>query len=327
MIRFNTESHAPTERLGAFQLRINTMFEMATPEGGELDFSAEIVSTHTGSMLISAMRTQTFAFSRPRQRILLDHLDHIMVRVDLDAPWSQGGRPIAVVVIDLGQPTPEANTPNDNISLVVPRRAIYDNDLLAEYLHGQPLTSPSALFLADHIASLMRHADGLGPKQVAHLTDITPGLISACLAPSREKFSRAQREVELLLVERARAAIRNNLYSTNLTPGLVQRHLGVSRATLYRLFEPFGGVASAIRQARLRRALTDINSMQPGDRLADIGHALGFSSEAHFSRSFRAQYGCSPRDARALITERQAAGGAAAQPDAERLFPEWLQSL
>lgn len=327
IIRFNTDSHAPRERLEAFQVRINTMFDMVTPEGGELDFSGEIVSTHTGSMLISAMRTQHFDFSRTRRRILIDHLDHIMLRVDLDAPWSGGGRPVAITLIDLGQPSETNSTPEHNISLVVPRRSVYEYDLLAEYLHGQPLTSPSAMFLADHITSLMRHANGLGPELVARLTDVTPGLIASCLAPSRESFSRAQRETELLIIERARTLIRENLYNSRLTPSFVQAHLGVSRATLYRLFEPFGGVASAIRQGRIRQALADIHRMQPGDRLADIGHALGFSSEAHFSRSFRAHYGCSPRDARGLIGEVRGTENTIARHDAERLFPEWLQAL
>lgn len=328
LIRFSTLDHRANERLEAFKLRINTMFDMNAPiERARDDFSGQIVSVHTGTMLVSAMETEAFEFSRPRRRILADHLDHIMLRVDLDGAWNGGGRPYGLTVFDLGQPVEPARIPQHNISVVLPRRVLAEAGLHGEDLHGQDLRSAPSLFLAEHVASLMRHAEGIEPSLVTTLADMTPALIAACLKPSVESQARARREVDLLTLERVRATIRANLYNPELGPAFLQRKMGLSRPSLYRLFEPVGGVAVAIRQARLRQALRDISAMEPGARLADIGHALGFSSEAHFSRAFRNHYGCAPREARALLVRNLPVLSTGALLDAERRFPEWLQAL
>jgi len=327
-IRFSTAQHAAEERFEAFRIRINTMFDMyADAQVVKHDFGGRIVSAHTGSMLISAMETQHFEYGRSRRRILNDHLDHILLRVDLTDAWDRGGRPHSLMIIDLGQPLEQDGIAAHNISLVLPRRALAEAGLFADQLHGQALTTPSALFLADHLTALMRHADGIEPTVVAHLAGITPALVAACLKPSQEKVLLARREFELLVIERARNLIRDNLYNDRLNPTFLQERLAVSRATLYRLFEPMGGVAATIRQARLRQSLRDIAGMAPGARLADIGHALGFSSEAHFSRAFKDHFGCTPKEARGLVSVDIPVLATGSLEDPIRRFPEWLQGL
>ena len=70
---------------------------------------------------------------------------------------------------------------------------------------------------------------------------------------------------------------------------------------LHRLFEAEGqSVGRWIWAARLdccRRDLAD--PAQAGRSITDIAFAWGFSDIAHFSRSFRARYGDSPRAFRA----------------------------
>ncbi|SDG24869.1 helix-turn-helix domain-containing protein [Pelagibacterium luteolum] len=328
MIRFCTSQVVPPERYPAFKIRINTMFDMdPDAERAPADFAGRITSTHTGQMLVSAMETETFRFERSRKRLMIDHLDHMMVRVDLDGPWDRGGAAHALTIIDLGQVTETADIACHNISLVVPRRALAESLPGMDRLHANRLTSPSALILADHIVSLMRHADGLDPDVVGALSDITPALIAACLRPQLRAEGLAQREFDIMMLERVRACLRANLYNPALDPDFLQKTAGVSRATLYRLFEPMGGVAAAIRTARLRQALRDIARTGPDAKIADISHALGFSSDAHFSRSFKAHFGCSPRDARTMMASGPPLPLTPALSGAQRRFPEWLNTL
>ncbi len=67
---------------------------------------------------------------------------------------------------------------------------------------------------------------------------------------------------------------------------------------LYRLFEPFGGISSYIRRQRLLRtrdALSDSSDTRP---IARIAEQWGFFDASAYSRTFRYEFGISPRDAR-----------------------------
>jgi AraC-like DNA-binding protein len=58
-------------------------------------------------------------------------------------------------------------------------------------------------------------------------------------------------------------------------------------------------VAKYIVARRLDRAKADLGaSALAGHRIADIAFRWGFSSQAHFSRLFRARFGCSPTEMR-----------------------------
>jgi AraC-like DNA-binding protein len=81
----------------------------------------------------------------------------------------------------------------------------------------------------------------------------------------------------------------------------VRRHLGVSRSLLYRVFEPIGGVSAFIQARRLDQAFDDILSDGCEQHtVAEIGYRLGFRSDAHFSRAFRARFGMTPGRLRTL---------------------------
>ena len=72
----------------------------------------------------------------------------------------------------------------------------------------------------------------------------------------------------------------------------------VSRATLYRLFQPLGGVAKQVWLARLEHARIWLNDPARPGALEAIAHGSGFATAAHFSRRFRDYYGFSPRNLR-----------------------------
>lgn len=317
-------------RYEAFRARIDSMFDMNLLRGeDEAHFSAEIHSINLGSLLISSMRSHEFCFTRPRARLLRDFIDHIMIRIDLDRAPEEGGRARHVVVIDLGRVTEYGLTPCHNVSVVVPRRLLGVSDGELARLHGAALASPMAMIFADHAVSLMRHGSTMGAAEVAAINALTPGLLAACLEPSRESAARARADLEVATVSRARGYIAGNLRAPGLEPSTVARATGVSRATLYRLFEAQGGVAKAIREARLNQAMRDIIEQGQGARLGDIGHNLCFSSEAQFSRAFKSHFGFSPREARSAVLEgRNAAALAAGARDPDRLvFKGWLASL
>ena len=326
---FSTALLPQADRFEAFSLRIGSMFDMAAPDREETArFSASIESLHMGTMLVSAMQTREFVYERSRRRIARDFIDHLMIRVDLDRPPAEGGRTLSVVIIDLGQVSARNITPEHNVSVVLPRRIFGSHaDALAR-LHQTPQFHGGALFLGDHLVSIMRHGRDLHGSMPEGIAALTPSLIATCLVPSAGNLSKeAQGDLDLALLSRARQTIDERLASPQLTPDLLARELGVSRSTLYRIFEPAGGVARVIREARMKAAARAIADLESGVRIGDIAHRFCFSSDAQFTRSFKAHHGYTPSEYRAAVMADHGWTGAVKPASDGRLFPGWLANL
>ncbi|MEL7548186.1 MAG: helix-turn-helix domain-containing protein, partial [Pseudomonadota bacterium] len=91
------------------------------------------------------------------------------------------------------------------------------------------------------------------------------------------------------------AFIEQNLDDWDLSVTTILRNFGVSRASLYRLFDMDGGVRQYISDRRLMRAVLDLTqrSLKRGD-IAAVAERWGFSSAANFNRAVRNEYGVTP---------------------------------
>lgn len=92
-----------------------------------------------------------------------------------------------------------------------------------------------------------------------------------------------------------RSHIERNLDDWDLSANAILRDFGVSRTSLYRMFEKDGGVRHFVTNRRLLRAVQDI--IRHKRRRGDISHAAekwGFSSDANFNRAVRREFGVPP---------------------------------
>ncbi|MCB1169606.1 MAG: helix-turn-helix transcriptional regulator [Leptospiraceae bacterium] len=73
-------------------------------------------------------------------------------------------------------------------------------------------------------------------------------------------------------------------------------HAGLSESRLVHVFKEHMGLPLRrfILWLRLQRA---VRTVQSGGSLTDAAHSAGFSDQAHFSRTFRQNFGMSPREA------------------------------
>src|SRR5262249_36121849 len=99
---------------------------------------------------------------------------------------------------------------------------------------------------------------------------------------------------------RIRAYIEANLKDPELSPGSIARANFVSTRYLHKLFENQGTtVCRCIGELRLDRCRRDLDDPQLcREPVIDIAARWGFRSASHFSRRFRATYGCTPREFR-----------------------------
>ncbi len=324
--KFSTAPIAPADQFEAFRLRIGAMFEMDGSTAPK-SFDAAIESVHFGSMLVSRMRTQHFVYQRCRRRIASDFIDHFMIRIDLERRPEDGALVNQLLVIDLSQISEPNQTPRHNVSVVLPRRSFGASADRLAMLHQRPQSHPGALFLADHLLSLMSHGPGLEGQVTQSISNITPSLVTNCLLDHDFQIEEERKaDLELALLVKARRVIVDQLCSPQLNPENLARQLGLSRSSLYRLFEPVGGVAKVIREARMRAAARAIVEGDEGLKIGDVAHRFCFSSDAQFSSSFKAHHGCTPSEFRAFASQTEA-GSLNLTDSGDRLFPRWLANL
>jgi AraC-like DNA-binding protein len=122
------------------------------------------------------------------------------------------------------------------------------------------------------------------------LLDLFEGLYNGVLAPRAPDVVRLQ----------VRAFIDEHLADPSLGPDAIAAAHFISRRQLDRLFEDGDAtVTESIRRRRLERCREELADPRlRGDSILDIATRWGFVSPAHFSRTFRAAYGMTPRELR-----------------------------
>lgn len=181
--------------------------------------------------------------------------------------------------------------------------------------HGAmlPAASGAARLLHRNLSALLDMASELSLAEAISGIDGVFGVAATALTESLSGERAQAYGGEAVLIEKAIAFVDENLADTKLTPLRIGRHLGTSRSSMYRLFEPLGGVRRVVLQRRLDRAVHTLLSEQatrPPWRKIAAEH--GFGSEAHFSRAFRAQFSLTPRVFHDMV-RRQDRSGLSAQ--------------
>ncbi len=146
-------------------------------------------------------------------------------------------------------------------------------------------------------------------KEARGMADMLTGMLRSLIAGDTADESSKMQAVSARRAVMHRFVI-DNIHDLGLNVETLCRKFDVSRATVFRDFEP-GGLQHFLLLHRLDRALNDIaNGPAIRGRIALIANQWGFSSPAHFSRAFREHFGVSPSDVLGVGRE---AGGILAQ--------------
>jgi AraC family transcriptional activator of tynA and feaB len=175
---------------------------------------------------------------------------------------------------------------------VVPRKTL---DARAPWLRRAPVRkiaaeSPFADLARRHLLQLAA-SESLGESEANLLTDNLCNLLA--LASARDAPSSRGVQVEALL-----AFCRQQLGNPDLSPQLAAARFGVSLRTVHMRFEQVGqSFGRWVLDNRLEgggKALRDPH--QFGSSISEIAWRWGFNDLSHFTRSFRARFGMSPRE-------------------------------
>lgn len=308
---FDTEMTDPADRWTAWHDSIAVMFDVGSPPCAESHpLFASVNAYHLGAMVFGDARYSPQAFQRSRKKIAGDGLDHFLVQLYLEGGYTgeiNGNHEIFmrtgdICILDLGQSLSTRTTSSRTHTLVVPRGAMEAVLPGASVLHGAVLKREKILgkLLADHFTSLYQHLPEARQSQAMSIVDAVTGMIAACFRPTANALNVAHGQIDTSIRNLIKHHIDEHLNEPSLSPDTLALAFHVSRTTLYRLFEPFGGICTYIQNRRLQRAYTALKQAPDKPRwIYEIAFACGFRDEAHFSRSFRRTFGISPRDVRA----------------------------
>lgn len=316
---------APTQRLASkdtnfWSHRVGVMFE--TKFDPEAPFSINVQSTQLGRMIISEMRTSMFHFARSTQKMRSDMLDHVMIRLDATP---QGHR---LNVVDFGQTLKdfEAISPR-NVSLIMPREVMSEAVRDPGRLHGVLVPDAGVLLLSGFLSMLPTYAPTLRLDQSAGVATTLTDLIAATLCEAPSSRDRGREAIAIATRQRAQDYIRRNITDPDLSPARIAYHCGVSRSTLYRLFEPLGGVSHYVQETRLHHTYRLFCNAEERRRIGEIADEACFNSDAHFSRAFRRKFAMSPRDVRAAVRDQDNLPPAYRIDKRSQPFGAWLHAL
>ncbi|PCI47901.1 MAG: transcriptional regulator FeaR, partial [Alphaproteobacteria bacterium] len=188
------------------------------------------------------------------------------------------------------------------ISLHIPRETLesclpYRRIEAARTISG---VSGMGAVIRDFLASTYNEAAGIGEQDYPAVREALLNFLSATLRgyePERVLGLKGQQLIHI------RKIIEQNLTDPGLSPVMVAKMSGISTRQLHRLFKGDGVSFGAwVRKRRLCEARRQLANKHFSDHsIIQIAFHWGFNDAAHFSRSFRQEFGLSPRQYRIAL--------------------------
>lgn len=272
-------------------------------------FAAEIEAWRLDGVLLFDRRVTGVVHSR-RERSRTDGFDHMVLHLVLGgrvigSPESGFEHALAgeIYVADTCRSSSTEFVEAHVVTASVDRGLIEAGLGTSGGLHGKILRPPHNGILADFLVSLTRRANGLAASALPPLSRAFVDILASVdgFGSRASSDSRRQAFVRRELVERH---IANHLGDRSLSVETISSGTGISRSTLYRLFDRPGGIARLIQRRRLDTLRTALDAKgqwgggnEPVDEtLADLVVRLGFSGEGQARRVFQEAFGLSPKE-------------------------------
>jgi AraC-like DNA-binding protein len=290
----------------AFRDSVAHLYTMSLPASSEE--ARFTLSTRTYAMPKAIlMRCQGTGFIMTRGPELVAHgADQLLILLHLEGSVDSdyGGRRVRreagdVAITDYARPFRSAATDYANLMIVVARESV-PAALLAMEPHGLvfPRTSGGARLIGAALQEFYAQADHLTMSEAEAAIEGIVALTAACAR------ARVASEETDQLKSRKNAALNYidaNLANAQLGPDEIAAATNLSRASLYRLLAEEGGIRAVVLKRRLDEALRLIlEDGRDEHSLKKIVKRFGFGGMSQFSRAFRARFGSSPTQYRAL---------------------------
>ena len=302
------------------------------PLGPITAFRADCEVARVGPTVFILTRTSSVVYVRKPVHVARGGDDHYQLQLQLDGMRRGCVRALDVGdmgIHDMGRPSvtelhATIDQPSRVLAWLVPRVLLAPMLADPDAVHDLRLaaSAPYAKLLTEQMWSLWNHGPACTPHEAQTLVYALLQVFVGGLGFAPEASDTSADAARLTRLTAVKRYVERELASPALTADAVARQLGVSRASLYRLLEPEGGLVSYVRARRLHRAARLLTSPAYRHlRILDIALDSQFANETSFSRAFRRAFGLSPADLRASIDRHGIVRTSAGDPLA------WLRQL
>lgn len=307
----STQRFQPADRLEAWHAALCHFNDIWVKPEKRQGFQAATSYWSLGQLVLAKSLASELQLTRSAAQAARDQLDHDVVIVFLagesrtawqDKHYDLSGGDVAFANFRNGYDFRVISAENARwCELILPPDI---RDRLAEFGSGAEnffeKQSPQSRLLGQFIKSV---ADELPRLTLSDLPVIEQALLCLMAAARRDANSGPARlsDSTRRTVDRARAVamIDRELFSARLSTDRVCEATGISRSSLYRLFEADNGVASYIRTRRLDALRSDlIDPRMKNQTVAELSEKRGFHSPSTLNRAFRQKFGCTPQEVR-----------------------------
>jgi len=199
----------------------------------------------------------------------------------------------ALHFIDQNRSKSEAHTDHELVSIFLPYTALGYDPLTHPPVLSFSLESALGRFLSATIDAAYQELDHLSQNELSVLAESLSGTLRSVLTHGTKHQKNTNTRNDQ--VNAIKDFIEKNLKYSWLGADRISQELKLSRATLFRHLEEYGGVNRYILSRRLSRTYRDLSEAQPVRGVVKaIAERWGFSSQAHFSRVFKEEFDVSP---------------------------------
>jgi len=295
--RFDYRKLPPAERLPAFRQLTASLYEtwsLGDPEEFQCDAFGYLVK----DLIFTEVQFSAARFKRSDEHTQGDGKDFLTLHAQMagiERHTMDHGMlqlvPGNIYLRDWAYPYDCRATPMHLHTIVVPRHRLACSTVLNRQnpVLSWNMSEPEGNALFKLWSDLVESFSTITLEQAEVLCEGLLGFVDGLLGGLRQKDT----PVTLRAMERYLAArLRSDVGVEDLC-----RKFHTSRTTVYRFFEPHGGIRSYLSRARMERAYADLCQADPKlVQIADIAAAWQFNEPSVFSRKFRRQFGQSPSE-------------------------------
>lgn len=296
---------------------------------GDFEISSDLsaIAIAAGSALLVDTVATGLRYDRTPGHVARGGLDHYQVTLCIDGEmeFSSGRRALTlrpgdIGLIDMAQPNHTtliegAGRRSRLRAAILPRavlaRRLAHPDSATATLLSRGDEPPSRL--AAGYAGLWQRSPG---EDAAARVEAVADLVARAVGSAAQTDAAVERSDRQLFLAMIKRYVDAHLDTETLAADDLCRRFGLSRASLYRMFVPDGGLASYVQEQRLNLAMRRLISPQARDiRLIDLAVDLQFSSDSTFVRAFRRKFGLTPGELRERSEAWWRAGGPPLPPN------------
>jgi AraC-like DNA-binding protein len=296
--------------VSAYEKLVAPMFDFKVPDSArDLPFSAATEVYCLPDVTVSKVTSTATRLTRTVRTIAGSATDEVLVLCYTAGHYTfrigdseHRVEPGEVAFFDLSQEMVIEAPSVENVSLVISRRRLETMIPMLDTAHGFVVPQGAlARVLVGTVQQVLAAGASTRPTEAGPIADALILLVGACLELASQPKTTSGVATGAVSLAMLKGAIEQRLTDPDFGPQTLLDEFRITRSSLYRAFEPLGGVGAYISERRLRHAFRRMtDTSQTELRLSQLAFDLGFAHASAFTRSFKARFGLTPKEIRTL---------------------------